>query len=186
MGVNLLPQASEQDIKKVDSGIKGFIGVIFWMGILIVIFVILFLIRGLESGTLEELESSRATAVNRIAALGQVHDDYYTLAYKTSVLDVVRTKQYRPSVLGNYVDSKIGNRAKILGYGFDATGFVSLQIEADNFISAMRIWNDLLTDKQILVGLDLKSFSTDKSGKVQFQLRGQLNLEALYARNAEQ
>lgn len=185
MALNLLPQASEADIKKTDSGLRGFIGIILWIGILIFIFVVVFSIRSFEGGIVTQLESEKAVAINKIQGLGKLQDDYYTLAYKTSVLDQVKTKQYKPSIIGNYVDSKINGKATVSDYRFDASGNVSLQLQTKSYLDAARLWNDLLSDKKILTELNLSSFSQDAKSNVTFELKGKLNLEELYARDTK-
>lgn len=186
MGVNLLPQATETDLKKVDSGVRGFMGLIVWVGVMIVIFVVLTFMKGFETGTVEEMQSQKVTILNQIDGLGQVQDDYYTLAYKTAVLDVIRTQQYRPSIVGTYIDSKIDPRANINMYSFTAAGELIVQLEAPSYLIAVRIWNSLLEDKAIITQLNLNSFSEDlQTGKVSFQLKGFLNLSELYAQNGQ-
>jgi hypothetical protein len=183
MSVNLLPQVTETELKKVDSSIKGFIGLIVWAGIMIVIFVVLFFNRGLETGNTKELETSKLSLLNRIQGLGQLQYDFYTLAYKTQVLENISTEQYTPSVISKYIDSKIDNKTKIKNYNFDSTGAINIQLESDSYITAVRVWNALLEDKKVITELNLNSFGSAEDGKVQFQLRGNLNLEELYAEN---
>lgn len=185
MGVNLLPQATETDLKKVDSGIKGFMGLILWGGVMIVIFVILFLVRGIETGTEKELLSQKSIAINRLNEISALSDSYYSLAYKTTVLDVVRTQQYKPSVVGDYIDSKLGDSVTINSYNFDSSGSLLIQLDAPNYLTAVRIWNSLLEDKKIITELNLNSFSENPKEEVSFQLKGVLNLDALYELNGE-
>ncbi len=183
MAVNLLPQVSDRELKKVDSNIKGFLGVILWCGVMVVIFVILFFVKGLETGTVRELESQKSIEINKIIGLNPLTDDYYTLAYKTNVLNYVKTKQYKPTVIQNYIDSKLDTTVTISQYSFDAEGNIALQLTAPSYLSAMRIWHSLLEDKDVIVELTLNSFSQDSLQSVTFQLRGRLNLEALYKKN---
>jgi hypothetical protein len=161
-------------------------GLIVWVGVMIVIFVVLTFLKGFETGTLEEMQSEKVTTLNQIDGLGVVHDDYYTLAYKTTVLDIIRTQQYRPSIIGAYVDSKIDPKATINMYSFTAAGELILQIDAPSYLVAVRIWNALLEDKSVILQLNLNSFSEGDDGTVSFQLKGILNLKELYARNAKQ
>lgn len=185
MGVNLLPQATETDVKKVDSGIKGFMGLILWAGIMIVVFVILFLTHGIETGTEKELQSQKAIAINKLNEISALSDSYYSLAYKTTVLDVVRTQQYKPSVVGDYIDSKLGPDAIVNSYNFDSSGSLLIQLEAPNYLVAVRIWNALLEDKKIITELNLNAFAEDDKDHVSFQLKGKLNLDELYALNGK-
>lgn len=185
MSVNLLPQATETDLKKVDSSVRGFIGLLIWFGIMIITFVVLLFNRGFEIGTVEELQSTKTSTINKIAGLGNLHDDYYTLSYKTSVLQNIKTQQYTPSVIGEYIDSKIDKKSIVQNYNFDASGNLTIQLESASYLEAVKIWNSLLQDKKIISELNLNTFSEDTAGRVQFQLKGQLNLQELYARNAK-
>lgn len=186
MAVNLLPQASEAELKKTDSTLRGLVIVVLWIGIMLAIFVMLFFSRGIENGTVKELETKKMLTLNKISGLGQLQDDYYTLAYKTTVLSQIRTQQYLPSALGIYIDRKAGDTAKILSYYFDAEGTIRVNMESDSYLSAVRLWHSLLEDKTVMTELNLSSFSQDtKTKKVQFQLQGKLNLTELYAKNGQ-
>lgn len=180
MSVNLLPQATAKDLKKADTSLKGLVILVVWVGVLIVIFVALFFNQSLENGRLREAESDKAILLNQIQELGQTHDDYYTLAYKTLVLSRIRTEQYVPSTIGDYIKSKIEGNGKVLQYYFDAKGELRLQIESKSYYSAVRIWHDLLKDNTIMSELNLTSFAQDSKGLVIFQLKGKLNLDELY------
>ncbi|MCC7304202.1 hypothetical protein IT418_02190 [bacterium] len=181
MAVNLLPQASSKDLKKADSSLRGLVMLVVWIGVLIVIFVGLFFNKSLENGRLRDAESERALLLNKIQQLGQTHDDYYTLAYKSLVLSRIKTEQYIPSTIGDYIKEKVEKKGKVSQYYFDAKGEVRLQIETDSYYSAVKIWHDLLKDKSIMRELNLTAFSQSNQGKVQFQLKGILNLDELYA-----
>jgi len=182
MAVNLLPQVTEKDLQKVDTNIRGFIGLIIWGAIIVVVFVILFLVKGVETGTVRELESQKTIESNRIVGLNPLTDDYYTLAYKTSVLNYVKTQQYKPTVIEKYIDKQLADKATISQYSFDSAGNISLGLTAPSYLEAMRIWDLLLRDKTVFNELSLNSFSQDESGIV-FQLKGRLNLTELYKQN---
>ena len=180
MGVNLLPQASAKDFKKTDSSLRGLILVVVWVGILITIFVVLFFNQGLENGRLKEAESQKAVLLNKIQGLGKVNDDYYTLAYKTLVLSRIKTEQYVPSTIGDYIKNKVEDRGQVQQYYFDAKGEVRLQVDSKSYYQAVRVWHDLLKDKSIMTELNLSSFGQSPNGQVSFQLKGTLNLDQLY------
>lgn len=180
MPVNLLPQATAKDLKKADKSLRGLVLLVVWIGILILIFVALFFNQSLENGRLKEAETSKSLLLNDIQKLGETQDDYYTLAYKTLVLSRIKTDQYVPSTIGDYIKEKIEQNGKVQQYYFDAKGDVRLQIESNSYYSAVRIWHDLLKDNTIMSELNLTSFSEDKFGVVTFQLKGKLNLDELY------
>ncbi|MFZ6021870.1 MAG: hypothetical protein ACOYT9_00165 [Patescibacteria group bacterium] len=180
MAVNLLPQATAKDLKKADKSLRGLVLLVVWIGILVVIFVVLFFNKSLENGRLREAESDKAQLLNQIQQLGQTHDDYYTLAYKSLVLSRIKTEQYVPSTIGDYIKEEIEGNGRVMQYYFDAKGEVRLQIESPSYYSAVRIWHDLLKDRTIMSELNLTSFSQGKDGVVQFQLKGNLNLDELY------
>lgn len=180
MAVNLLPQASNKDLKKADTSLRGLVMLVVWIGVLIVIFVGLFFNQSLENGRLKEAESEKAVLLNKIQQLGQTHDDYYTLAYKALVLSRIKTEQYVPSTIGDYIKEKIENNGSVDQYYFDAKGEIRLQIETKSYFSAVTIWHDLLKDKSIMQELNLTSFNQEVTGNVSFQLKGKLNLDELY------
>jgi len=180
MSVNLLPQATDKDVKKADSSLRGMVVLLVWLGILVVVFVFLFFNESLENGKLRDAESQKTTLLSQISELGQIHDEYYTLAYKTLVLSRIKTDQYVPSTIGNYVKEKIEGTGKVEQYYFDAKGVVRLQIETTSYFTAVKIWHELLKDKTVMTELNLTSFSQDAKGKVSFQLTGTLNLAELY------
>jgi hypothetical protein len=183
MGVNLLPQASTKDLKTADTSLKGLVMLVVWVGILIVIFVVLFFNKGIENGKLKQAELDRTNLLSKVQTLGTTHDDYYTLAYKSIVLSRIKTEQYVPSTIGNYIRDKIEGGGTIAQYYFDAKGDIRLQIESGNYFAAVTIWHNLIKDKEVMTELNLTSFSQDPSGKVYFELRGTLNLDELYAQN---
>jgi len=183
MSVNLLPQVTEKETKKSDSSVKGVVLFFVWVGVLTAIFVLLFFYRGLENGRLKETENEKTVVLGKISALGPVQDDYYTLAYKSIVLSNVKTEQYIPSTIGDYIRSNIENRGVIYQYRFNADGEVQLQVKTNSYHTAVQIWHDLLKDKSIMSELNLNSFSRDDDGQVFFQLKGTLNLEELYREN---
>lgn len=183
MSVNLLPHATAKDLKKADSSLRGLVLLSVWVGLLIVVFVALFFNRSLESGRLKEVESDKARLLSDIQGLGQVSDDYYTLAYKTLVLSRIKVEQYIPSTIGEYIKERIEGKGTVKQYYFDADGGVRLQIETKSYYSAVRIWHELIKEKNVMSELNLTSFSQDPKGAVSFQLSGTLNLDELYAQN---
>lgn len=183
MGLNLLPQVTEADIKKADTKTRSSIIVVIWFGLLLTAFVIIYLYKSVEEGKLKQAETEKQQVIARIEALGSFHDQYYTLAYKSSVLSQIKTDQYYPSVISKYVEGKIANRAKIDNYYFDNEGNFRLIVTTKSFFMATKVWHELLQDKKIITSLNLNSFSPDKEGNVNFQLKGTLNLEELYARD---
>jgi hypothetical protein len=180
MGVNLLPQASTKDLKKADTSLRGLVLVVFWVGILIVIFVVLFFNQALENSKLKDAEYNQNVLLKKITDLGVSHDDYYTLAYKSIVLSRIKTEQYIPSTIGDYVKQKVEVNGKINQYNFDAKGAIRLQIEAKSYFKAVTIWHDLLKDKNVMSELNLTSFGQSKDGIIVFELQGILNLNELY------
>ncbi len=180
MAVNLLPQATSKDLKKVDKSLRGLVLLIVWGGVLLVIFVGLFFNKSLENGRLKDAESQKTVLLSKIQQLGPKQDDYYTLAYKALVLSRIKTEQYVPSTIGDYIKTKIEGNGKVAQYYFDAKGEVRLQIETNSYYSAVRIWHDLLKDKSIMQELNLTSFNRNSDGVVTFQLKGLLNLDELY------
>lgn len=185
MGVNLLPQASEHDYKKADNSLRSLVMIVVWLGILAMIFVMLFFNQAVQSGKLKEAEARRTNLLTKIGNLGSFHDEYYSLAYKTVILSRIKTEQYIPSVIGDYVKEKVASKATVQQYYFDANGEIRLSIEAPTFNSALLIWHDLLKDKTVMQELNLTSFGQDSEGKVAFQLKGVLNLNELYERNVD-
>lgn len=183
MGVNLLPQASTKDLKHADTSLRGLVMVVVWVGILITIFVVLFLNQGVENGRLKDAKTQRTVLLNKIEALGQTHDDYYTLAYKSLVLSRIKTEQYVPSVIGDYVKEKLEDKGEVHMYMFNAKGDISLQIKTDSYYKAVLIWHALLKDKTVFSELNLQAFAQNSKGEVSFQLKGQLNLAELYQQN---
>jgi hypothetical protein len=184
MGVNLLPEASTKDFKKTDSSIRGLVMLVVWVGILIVIFVVLFFNKGIENSRLRQAEADRTSLLSKITSLGEKHDDYYTLAYKSIVLTRVKTDQYIPSTIGSYIKQQIEAKGKISTYYFNAKGEIRLQIESDTYFKAVQIWHALIKDKNIMTELNLTSFSQDpKTGVVRYELQGLLNLDQLYQQN---
>lgn len=184
MAVNLLPQATVKEQKKADSSLKGVVYLSVWIGILVGIFVILFFYKGIEQRRLTEVENQKQRVINDIVALGTFHDDYYTLSYKTNVLSKIRTEQYIPSIIGDYIKENIENRGTVSQYRFDANGSISIYVTTDSYLTAVNIWHDLLKDKSIMSELNLTAFSKTEEGEVVFQLKGVLNLEELYNKNA--
>lgn len=180
MSVNLLPQATVKDLKKADSSLRGLIVAFVWIGILVVVFVFLFFNESVAKGKLRDSESNKTELLTQISELGQTQDDYYTLAYKTMILSRIKTDQYVPSTIGSYVKERIEGTGKIQQYYFDAKGVIRLQIETNSYYSAVKIWHELLKDKNVVSELNLTSFSQDVKGKVSFQLTGTLNLAELY------
>ncbi|EKD64052.1 MAG: hypothetical protein ACD_51C00087G0001 [uncultured bacterium] len=183
MAVNLLPHATAKDLKKADSSLRGLVLLVVWVGLLIVIFVALFFNKSLENGRLKETESQKTQVLTDIQSLGQTADDYYTLAYKTLVLSRIKTEQYVPSTIGDYVKERIEGTGVVKQYYFDAKGGIRLQIETNSYYSAVRIWHELIKEKNVMTELNLTSFSQDTKGAVSFQLSGTLNLEELYAQH---
>ncbi|WKZ23974.1 MAG: hypothetical protein QY312_04410 [Candidatus Dojkabacteria bacterium] len=178
--INLLPKATTTDFKKADTSLKGLVVMVVWIGVLIVIFVGLFFNKSLENSRLKEVENERTRTLNQIQQLADTHDDYYTLAYKSLVLSRIKTEQYVPSTIGEYIKENIEQDGKVSQYYFDAQGDIRVQIVAKSYYSAVWIWHQLLKDKDVVQELNLTSFSLGEEGEVSFQLRGKLNLEELY------
>ncbi len=180
MGINLLPQVEENVQSSVKKEVTVFVIAGIWFGLIVLVTSGLYLYKALEVRRLEEVRAEKTKLLEDLKNIAPVVDNYYNIAYKSVVLTYVSSKKYRPSVIKDYIDSKVAGRGTVESYYINGQGEVKISITAPDYSNAVHIWHSLLTNKDIIEELNLNTFSADKDEKVQFVLKGKLNLPELY------
>ncbi len=185
MGINLLPQVNVKQKKqfKIKTGL--FFAFAVWVTIAILTTAGFYLYKGIAVTDLAHEKSQYRKTISELKGISKQVQDYYNIAYKSLVLTYVSNKKYKPSVVVNYMDKQVKGRGKINNYYIDASGVVKVSIEARDYSSAVHIWHSLLENEKIIEELNLNSFGETEEGRVNFTLKGRLNLKELYTNYGE-
>jgi|GEM_PF-2044623 len=187
--INLLPKIEDQQTEFILYRSRKFTTFLIWAAVTITSYVLLFFFNSYHKSRVQILEAQKKQLILDIENLGEQKDKFYDLTYRKSVLSKIKSTQYKPSVLRDYIDEKVKNMGKINKYEVNSYGSIEVYINSANYTDAVYIWHRLLEDKNIMKNLNLHSFSKGKNPDgtetVTFSLKGNLNVKEL-TRNHEQ